>query len=127
MVRPHTTLCAVALTILTGMGLEPSVADAQQGGGTDEAPPRPVAASAIDYGTAHLDRRLQAVRAAGPITLDGALSEPAWSAAPVANNFLQNDPREGEPATFDTDVSCSTTATIGSGRQTCGSTSFTGC
>lgn len=64
----------------------------------------PAAASAIDYGTAHLDRRLQAVRAAGPITLDGTLNEPAWSAAPVANNFLQNDPREGEPATFDTDV-----------------------
>src|SRR2546428_8633884 len=58
----------------------------------------------IDYGTAHLERRLTIVRAAGEITLDGSLDEPAWRDAPVANNFIQNDPREGEPATFDTEV-----------------------
>jgi hypothetical protein len=94
----------VALAIWTGTGLEPSVAEAQQGDPADGALRSPAAALAIDYGTARLDRVLQAVRAAGPITLDGATDEPAWSAAPLANNFLQNDPREGEPATFDTDV-----------------------
>ena len=50
------------------------------------------------------DRRLQAVRATGPITLDGALDEPAWEAAPIATRFIQNDPREGEPATYNTEV-----------------------
>ena len=40
----------------------------------------------------------------GEITLDGELDEPSWSEAPIASNFIQNDPREGEPATFDTEV-----------------------
>src|SRR5262245_58886260 len=48
--------------------------------------------------------RLQAVRAAGRITLDGSLDEPAWAGAPLAHNFIQNEPREGQPATFDTEV-----------------------
>jgi len=36
----------------------------------------------IDYGTAKLERQLEVVRATGRITLDGALDEPSWSAAP---------------------------------------------
>ena len=60
--------------------------------------------AAINYETARFDRRLQAVRATGPVTLDGALDEAAWTTAPVAQNFVQNDPREGQPATFDTEV-----------------------
>ena len=48
--------------------------------------------------------RLQAVRAGDKITLDGELDEPAWSGAPKAHNFIQNEPREGEPATYDTEV-----------------------
>ena len=43
-------------------------------------------------------------RAASPIVLDGRLDEAAWQAAPVAREFIQNEPREGEPATFDTEV-----------------------
>jgi hypothetical protein len=58
----------------------------------------------IDYGTARLERRLTILRAAGDITLDGSLDEPAWRDAPVANHFIQNEPHEGEPATFDTEV-----------------------
>jgi hypothetical protein len=58
----------------------------------------------IDYNTARFDRRLVIVRADGPIELDGRLDEPSWSRAPVARNFIQNDPREGAPATFDTEV-----------------------
>ncbi len=50
------------------------------------------------------DRRLDAIRLAGEITLDGTLDEPSWSEAPMAHNFIQNDPREGMPATFDTEV-----------------------
>ena len=66
-------------------------------------PPRGPA-EAINYDTIHLEKRIMAVRARGPITLDGALDEPAWSEAPVANGFIQNDPHEGNPATYDTDV-----------------------
>jgi len=62
------------------------------------------AAPGIDYETARRDRRLAATRAAGPIALDGRLDEASWAAAPVAKDFVQNDPREGQPATYDTEV-----------------------
>src|SRR5262245_18486577 len=58
----------------------------------------------INYETARLERKVLATRAAGRITMDGVLDEEAWRDAPVAKNFIQNDPREGEPATFDTEV-----------------------
>ena len=61
-------------------------------------------AGQIDYRTAHTERTLPAVRATTPITIDGALDEPDWVRAPVARGFIQSDPREGEPATEDTDV-----------------------
>jgi hypothetical protein len=67
------------------------------------APPR-AAAEAINYDTIHLEKRITAVRAVGPILLDGALDEASWREAPVANGFVQNDPREGNSATYDTDV-----------------------
>src|SRR5919106_116115 len=68
------------------------------------APPALAADDPIDYEKARFARRLQAVRAAGDITLDGNLDEPAWLDAPVAKDFIQSDPREGEPATHDTEV-----------------------
>ncbi|HYE88034.1 MAG TPA: carbohydrate binding family 9 domain-containing protein, partial [Vicinamibacterales bacterium] len=58
----------------------------------------------IDYDTARNERRLKAAQAQGAITLDGRLDEASWAAAPLATNFIQNDPREGEPATYDTEV-----------------------
>ena len=58
----------------------------------------------IDYETARRDRHLPAKRAEGLIVLDGVLDEGSWVAAPVAKGFIQNDPREGQPATFDTEV-----------------------
>jgi len=58
----------------------------------------------IDYEAARRDRRMPATRATGPIALDGQLDEGSWAGAPVAKGFVQNDPREGEPATFDTEV-----------------------
>ena len=61
-------------------------------------------AGQIDYKTARTDRTLPAVRAEGPIKIDGALDEADWAGAPTAHGFIQNDPHEGEPATEDTDV-----------------------
>ncbi|MBI4484632.1 MAG: carbohydrate binding family 9 domain-containing protein, partial [Acidobacteria bacterium] len=49
-------------------------------------------------------RTAAATRATSPIAVDGRLDEPAWQVAPIARGFIQNEPREGEPATFDTEV-----------------------
>ena len=68
---------------------------------------RPVVAQSgndIDYETARLERNVVATRASGPISLDGSLDDPAWRDAPVATHFIQNDPDEGQPATYDTEV-----------------------
>jgi hypothetical protein len=64
-----------------------------------QTPPPP-----IDYATARFERRLIAQRASGALVIDGALDEATWAEAPVASGFLQNEPREGQPATFDTEV-----------------------
>lgn len=54
--------------------------------------------------TAEQPPTFTATRTTGAITLDGALDEPEWTASPVARGFVQSDPAEGRPATFDTDV-----------------------
>ena len=61
-------------------------------------------AGQTDVGTARAEHRLPAVRATAAIKIDGSLDEPDWARAPLARGFIQNDPREGEPATEDTDV-----------------------
>ena len=58
----------------------------------------------VDFETARFERRLTAKRAAGAIVLDGKLDEADWRDAPLATDFLQNDPREGEPASANTEV-----------------------
>jgi hypothetical protein len=47
---------------------------------------------------------LEAVRVPIPPILDGRLTEPEWARAPIARGFRQIDPRQGEPASFDTEV-----------------------
>jgi uncharacterized protein DUF5916/cellulose/xylan binding protein with CBM9 domain len=49
-------------------------------------------------------RRMTAARVSEALTIDGALNEPAWSTVAPASGFIQSDPREGEPATEDTEV-----------------------
>ena len=58
----------------------------------------------INYDTARHERRLKAAQAQGRIELDGLLDEPSWGLAPLASQFVQNDPEEGHPATYDTEV-----------------------
>jgi len=101
MVRRGPPLGAVPLALMLGQAALPLAASAQQapGSGTGAS-----AGAAINYATARLQRRLMAVRAIGPITLDGLPDEASWHDAPIAHDFVQNDPREGEPATFDTEV-----------------------
>src|SRR5687767_12985306 len=82
------TMAAVLVPVLTFAQAQGS----ENGGGS------------INYDTARTERRLAATQAQGRIELDGRLDEPSWGLAPLANNFVQNDPREGEPATYDTEV-----------------------
>ena len=49
-------------------------------------------------------RLVTAVRAAAPISLDGALNEDAWRIAEPAADFVQAEPHEGQPATEPTEV-----------------------
>src|SRR3989441_7760199 len=49
-------------------------------------------------------RRIQAVRVADAIKIDGLLDEPDWSLAQPATDFLQQQPTEGAPASERTEV-----------------------
>src|SRR3954463_10289112 len=93
---------AFAQNIATGTVTVPTIGRSDATPRAGAQPPGP--AAVINYDTIHLEKRLNVLRATGPITLDGALDEPAWSQAPIANGFVQNDPREGTPATYDTEV-----------------------
>ena len=58
----------------------------------------------INYESARLERRIQAVKTTEKITLDGRLDEQAWSQAPAAGDFIQNEPKTDEPASETTEV-----------------------
>ena len=62
------------------------------------------AADSIDYAAIRKERHLVAVRTTTPIAIDGVLDEAAWGDAPIATGFLQSEPREGEPASEQTQV-----------------------
>ncbi len=47
---------------------------------------------------------LATVAVEGEIQVDGRLDEPAWAAAPAVTDFRQQEPDEGQPATFATSV-----------------------
>jgi len=49
-------------------------------------------------------RTVAAARTDGAISVDGRLDEAAWQAAGVAADFVQFEPDEGAPASFDTEV-----------------------
>src|SRR5262247_4317363 len=94
--RSRTGQAAVlALAAFVGV-IQPATAQQAPSESSNGTAPAP----AIDYDTARLQRRLPAVRASSSITLDGTFDEAAWSDAPVASGFIQNEPREGAPATY---------------------------
>lgn len=57
-----------------------------------------------DYEAVRRDHRIQAVKTTEKIIIDGSLSEPAWAATMAASGFIQSEPKEGIPATEDTEV-----------------------
>jgi len=58
----------------------------------------------IDYETAHLERKITALKTSEKIIIDGKLEEAAWTNAPAARDFIQSEPREGEPSAELTEV-----------------------
>jgi hypothetical protein len=55
--------------------------------------------------------RLRAGALAADLRVDGLLDEPAWASAERIDQFIQTDPKEGEPATFGTVVRVIASAT----------------
>ena len=64
---------------------------------------RLAAQTPIDLDTAPRPRAA-AARAVGPITIDGVLDDPTWAAAPIIDEFWQQKPDAGMPATERTEV-----------------------
>ncbi len=50
------------------------------------------------------DKIITALYVEGPIMIDGNLDEPQWTQAQPGGDFVQNEPRTGEPATEQTEV-----------------------
>ncbi|MEE8590449.1 MAG: DUF5916 domain-containing protein [Spirochaetia bacterium] len=50
------------------------------------------------------DRRIAAARIESAIVVDGNLDEPEWQLVEPAGDFIQKEPRQGEPATEPTEV-----------------------
>ncbi|MBI2818590.1 MAG: carbohydrate binding family 9 domain-containing protein [Acidobacteria bacterium] len=61
-------------------------------------------AANIDYEAARLERRLQPTKTTEEIVIDGRMDESAWTQAPAATRFIQNEPLEDEPASEETVV-----------------------
>ena len=55
-------------------------------------------------GDSHAPAAISAVRATGPVRVDGRLDDAAWAAATPATEFIQMDPAEGQPASERTEV-----------------------
>ncbi|MEW6320622.1 MAG: DUF5916 domain-containing protein [Acidobacteriota bacterium] len=66
--------------------------------------PSPARASSRALQSPDGRRRVVAVEATTPIVVDGVLDEEVWRRAEPATGFVQSDPREGEPATEQTEV-----------------------
>ncbi len=104
---PGSTATAVALCLLL-----PFLASPDPGGVSGEgAVPGPMKAPWADWTLVaqqpHPDSRertVRAVRATGPIEIDGRLDEAAWREAPAASSFTQVEPLEGLGALEETEV-----------------------
>ena len=84
--------------------VSPSSLLAGQGGGTSAAPPPPpLPPATISRGAAGA-ATVRAVRISEPLELDGRLDEGVYKTVPPIGDFIQQEPREGELATEQTEV-----------------------
>jgi uncharacterized protein DUF5916/cellulose/xylan binding protein with CBM9 domain len=97
--RTYARALAIGLFVLCA----PSIVGAQDR--PNGAQPGSEAASAVPIDPEAAPRpTLAAVRAIGPITMDGVLDEAAWFEATPATDFVQSTPSTGLPATEKTEV-----------------------
>src|SRR5262245_3286412 len=68
-----------------------------------DGPPPPVAPAVIAR-DATGRATVRAVRVTTPMRIDGALDEPLYASVPPISDFIQQEPREGEPATEKTET-----------------------
>ena len=66
-------------------------------------PPPPVAPATINRDAAR-HATIRAVRLTTPMRIDGRLDEAVYDQVPAMSDFIQNDPKEGAPATEKTEV-----------------------
>jgi hypothetical protein len=64
----------------------------------------PAARAQAPTATPNGPKSVRAVRAPSPLVVDGVLDEPAWSAAEVVSDFVQQEPRVNEPVSERTEV-----------------------
>jgi len=58
----------------------------------------------VDYAAIRATRQIEAIRIDEPIVLDGRLDEPAWTHAPAADDFVEQEPVEGNPPSNPSEV-----------------------
>src|SRR5205807_3081036 len=92
-----------ALIVALNVSLFVTVAQAQQTSTTDKTQRTPVKPAQLPSQSSG-QRRIQAVRIAEALKIDGLLDEAAWSLAQPATDFLQQQPTEGTPASERTEV-----------------------
>jgi hypothetical protein len=63
-----------------------------------------VCSASLSVLAAQDDKTITALYVEGPIVIDGNLDEREWSLAQPGGDFIQNEPRTGEPATEPTEV-----------------------
>jgi hypothetical protein len=80
-----------------------SSAPVPAGAAVVDGPPPPVAAAVITRDN-NGGVTMRAVRIDTPLTIDGQLDEEVYSLVPGAGGFIMQEPREGEPATEQTDA-----------------------
>ncbi len=88
------------LALLLALACAASVAEAQDG----DDPPPPVPPQVISRNASGTRAILRAVRLTTPLRIDGKLDEEIYATVPPISDFIQMEPRAGEPATEQTDV-----------------------
>lgn len=72
--------------------------------GAEVAAPEPSGTLGSPLAQAATKRRIHAARVCEPIKIDGRLDEPAWSRAEASDDFVQQEPDPGRPASEKTEV-----------------------
>src|SRR5262249_43101669 len=94
--------CALFAAVVAEAGQTPQRSAVAAGAATD-APPPPIAPATINR-DASGRATVRAVRVSPPPRIDGKLDESIYSEVQPVSDFIQNDPKEGAPATEKTEV-----------------------